>query len=219
MILLIFLFNLRNGGTNTHVILFEQFSWGLISEFDKEDIVRKTTGIFFFFTILMIAALACNLPSESSVAADDKNVTQFPVAPTHSDAQDQNATATQPEAPATDTPTPSLTPSITPTHTPSVPMVSVSANTNCRKGPGIVYDNLTALLVGEEAEVVGKYTPTDPDYWIIKKDSVTCWLWGEYATVDGDTANLPEMIPPPTPTPSPTPTPTATATPTSSPTP
>lgn len=181
--------------------------------------MKQTTGIVFLFAILVMAALACNLPSGTSVPADDNQVTQFPIAPTQADAQDQNPTATQPEAPATDTPTPSLTPSITPTATPSVPMVSVSANTNCRKGPGIVYDNLTALLVGEEAEVVGKYTPTDPDYWIIKKDLVTCWLWGEYAIVDGDTSSLPEMIPPPTPTPSPTPTATATATSTPSPTP
>jgi hypothetical protein len=37
--------------------------------------------------------------------------------------------------------------------------------------------------------------------------SGTCWLWGMYATVEGNTEYLPEMTPPPTPTPLP---PTAT---------
>ena len=30
----------------------------------------------------------------------------------------------------------------------------------------------------------------------------TCWLWGQYAVVSGNTATLPEYTPPPTPTPS-----------------
>jgi hypothetical protein len=181
--------------------------------------LRKRTGIIFIISALVIAALSCNLPSGASAPADDASASQIPAVATQADVQDQNPTAGQPDPTATDTPTPSLTPSITPTMTPSIPMVSVSVNTNCRKGPGIVYDNLAALLVGEQAEVVGKYTAADPDYWIIKKNSVTCWLWGEYATVEGNTSNLPEMVPPPTPTPSPTPTATATATVTPSPTP
>jgi uncharacterized protein YgiM (DUF1202 family) len=91
-------------------------------------------------------------------------------------------------------------------------MVSVSVNTNCRTGPGIVYDYLLALLVGEKAKVVGKYTSVTPTYWVIEKGSITCWLYGQYATVEGDTSGLPEMVPPPSPTPAPTDTPTATPT-------
>jgi hypothetical protein len=91
-------------------------------------------------------------------------------------------------------------------------MVSVSVDTNCRTGPGIVYDRLTGLFVGEKAEVIGKFTSVSPPYWIIRKDSVTCWLWGQYASVEGNTANLPEMVPPPSPTPTRTPTPSVTPT-------
>jgi hypothetical protein len=181
--------------------------------------LKKNTGIFIIFSVLVMAALACNLPTATAVPTDGATATPIPVASTQAESQDQNPSATQENPTATDTLAPSLTPTITPTATPSIPMVSVSANTNCRKGPGIVYDNLAALLVGEEAEVVGKYTAADPDYWIIKKGSVTCWLWGEYATVAGDVSSLPEMVPPPTPTPSPTPTATATSTITPSPTP
>ncbi len=180
--------------------------------------MKKTTNIFLLIALLLLATLACNFPTSDSTPNTDSANTLPPSLPTATESQVQNPSATQEEPTASETLAPSLTPTISPT-TPSIPMVSVSANTNCRKGPSIVYDNLAALLVGEEAEVVGKYTVTDPEYWIIKKGSVTCWLWGEYATVEGDTSNLPEMVPPPTPTPSLTPTATATATFTPSPTP
>ena len=87
-------------------------------------------------------------------------------------------------------------------------MVSVSLNTNCCTGPGAAYDYLAVLLVGEKAEVVGKYTSVSPPYWIIKKGLITCWLGGQYAAVEGDTSLLPEMVPPPSPTPPPSATPT-----------
>ena len=92
-------------------------------------------------------------------------------------------------------------------------MVTVSQNTNCRTGPGVVYDLIGGLLIGEKAEVVGKYSAGN--YWIINNpdSSGTCWLWGQYATVTGNTAGLPEYTPPPTPTPTITPTPTFTPTP------
>lgn len=101
------------------------------------------------------------------------------------------------EASATST----ITPTITLTSTPSTPMVTVSKNTNCRTGPGKEYDNIDALVVGQSAEVVGKSTITH--YWIIKQPNGTggCWLWGEYATVTGDTNALKEYAIPATPTP------------------
>jgi hypothetical protein len=78
----------------------------------------------------------------------------------------------------------------------------VSVETNCRSGPGTAYGALGALLVGQSAEVVGRSASSDS--WIIKLPSnpaITCWLWGQYATVTGNTGNLPIITPPPTPTP------------------
>jgi hypothetical protein len=80
--------------------------------------------------------------------------------------------------------------------------------TNCRTGPGAAYDRVGALLMGEVAEVVGRHA--DRDYWIIRnpdRPGELCWLWGQYATLTGDTGTLPLFTPPPSPTPSPTPTP------------
>ena len=112
----------------------------------------------------------------------------------------QSATATPtlvPELP-TLTPTPIFTP------TPVVPQVSVSVPTNCRAGPGHSYDRIGSLLVGEVAVVVGRNSAGT--YWYIRNPddrSGYCWLWGEYATLTGNTTLLPIYAAPPTPIPSP----------------
>lgn len=100
------------------------------------------------------------------------------------------------------TQTPSDTPQPTASNTPSVPMVSVSVETNCRSGPGPAYNILGILPVGSSAEVVGRNSTGDT--WVIKLPSnpaITCWLWGQYATVIGNTQALPVVPNPPTPTP------------------
>jgi hypothetical protein len=104
------------------------------------------------------------------------------------------------QIPFTDTPIPTATITLTPS--PSIPMLTVSADTNCRSGPSKAYDYLGALLIGKSAEVVGKNTSTG--YWIIKNPERdgNCWLWGNYATVTGDTSKLQEFPIPATPTPS-----------------
>lgn len=113
--------------------------------------------------------------------------------------------------------TPSLTATQTDTPTPEVPMLSVSQLTNCRTGPGTVYDKLGVINVGEKAQLVG--SNADRDTWVIKLPSnpaITCWIWGLYASVEGNIAGLPVVPVPPTPTPLFTRTPTGTLTPQSS---
>lgn len=101
---------------------------------------------------------------------------------------------------STATPVPTSTPAPTLSPTPSLPMVTVRVDTNCRTGPGTVYNVVGALLVGQTAQVVGQdgYGTN----WIIANPNVpggTCWLYGAYATVTGDTKTLPVFTPPPTP--------------------
>lgn len=85
--------------------------------------------------------------------------------------------------------------------------VSVSLNTNCRKGPGQAYEIIGELRVGETAEVVGRHP--EGTYWVIIEPRFgrQCWLWGKYADVTGDTSQLNVFTPPPLPTATPTPTP------------
>lgn len=105
---------------------------------------------------------------------------------------------------ATLSPTPVFTSTPLIIATSTVPQVSVSVATNCRTGPGRVYDRVGGLQVGQVAEVIGR-NPTN-NYWYIRNPSNSngfCWLWGEYATVSGNFAALPVFTPPPTPTPMP----------------
>lgn len=173
----------------------------------------KSNPILISVTVLMIASLACG----SSVAlTPDPNFINTSVAQTMAVIQLQSA---QPGIPVTgpDTPTstftaepPTLTPTLTLTPTPiftvtpSVPQISVSVPTNCRVGPGKAYDLVGALLVGEVTQVYGR--DLAGNYWYVRNPDVDgdfCWLWGEYATLSGNTFALPIFTPPPTPTPAP----------------
>ena len=171
---------------------------------------RKLT---LFIYVLLIAALsACNLPSSEPTETEVVDPVDLELTIT---ALAGGAVPVSPQ----ETATPQFTATTGPSATPSVPEVTVSQNTNCRTGPGVAYDNIGALLIGQKATVVGKNTSTG--YWIINNPGKTgtCWLFPQYATVSGNTANLQEYSIPPTPTPSPTPTftPTSTFTPTPTP--
>jgi hypothetical protein len=168
---------------------------------------------------LILASIACYMPAITS--GSDANVAATATTPataafdtqtsdTNGPSQNmeaEGAMPTEPQAP-TPSPTPTLTPTITPTPTPAAPMVSVSINTNCRFGPGEVYEYQGALMVGEEAEVKGKLA--DESFWYIENPDAPppyCWIWAAYAQVEGDTSDVPILTPPPTPTPEVTPTP------------
>ena len=101
----------------------------------------------------------------------------------------------------TNTPEPTFTPVPISTATPSKVTITVSADTNCRSGPGLDYDIVGALTIGQLAEVVAKSSAAI--YWVIDNPLGTgaCWLWGEHATITGDATSLQEVAAPPTITP------------------
>jgi hypothetical protein len=174
--------------------------------------MRKPTPILLSVTVFVIVSLACavtNVPAPT----EDINSLGTAVMATMVSAATQTAMAvipvdmvdtatTMPTFTPMFTPTVTLTPSPVFTPTPAVPLVSVSVATNCRVGPGKVYDRVGALMVGEVAEVVGRNEAGN--YWYIRnprQSNGLCWLWGEYATVTGNFTSLPVYTPPPTPTP------------------
>jgi hypothetical protein len=173
--------------------------------------------------VLSILVLACALPtiglqdsgsiSTSAAQTVIAGFTQAALSATLSPTLQEPTLTLTPELP-TFTPTQTLTATLAFTSTPLVPQISVSVPTNCRNGPGKVYRMEGALLVGETAQVYGR-DPTGR-YWYIRNPesgSEYCWVWGEYATITGNSAFLPVYTPPPTPTPTLTPTPTFTPTP------
>jgi len=164
--------------------------------------MNNSHHIYRLMMLLTFLLCSCNLPAAQSGAPD----LQATITAQALLLQGPGNQPAPPEA-GGNTPVPSLTPTITPTFTPSVPTATVSQDTNCRSGPSKDYDYLGILHVGESVEVIGKNTATN--YWIIKLGGVACWLWGQYATVGGNVAALPEYDIPATPTPLPTATPAA----------
>jgi hypothetical protein len=112
----------------------------------------------------------------------------------------------------TETPIPVLVTSTSGSPALTGPVVSVSGNTHCRTGPGKNFVSRFVFKVGERAAVVAKNSKLE--YWVIQSptSSTLCWLWDYYATVEGNTANIPEATSPPTPTELPTLTPSHTPT-------
>jgi hypothetical protein len=176
-------------------------------------------------TVLLIATQACAPPGAPTpdLNAVYTAIAQTIVAMTQSAQPEVSITASEmpsptsspdlapaTQTPSTQTPFVTMTPisffTSTPglTFTPVAAQITVSVPTNCRTGPGVTYDRVGGLQVGEVAEVVGRHA--DRNYWVIRnpgRPSELCWLWGEYATVTGNTSGLPVMTPPPTPTPAP----------------
>ena len=138
--------------------------------------------------ILLLLISACAQPTPTGVKT----------APTETPPVENTTVPDSPLPPtATATPLPAVTSTI-------APYVLISGNTNCRTGPGSVYDLLHTYLAGEQADLLGK-NAAESFYFTTDQNGINpdCWLWGQYATPVGDTSLLPVFTPPPTPTPNP----------------
>jgi hypothetical protein len=184
--------------------------------------MRKKLNLFLAISclFLILSLTACNLLGRVETGLSAEEISQTAVAVTMvieesvqtivaaTLAASSGSPELQPVAsPLTEsTLTATLEPTITLTPTPENPMVRVNVNTNCRKGPGLQYEIVGNLQVGDQAEVVG--VSENWEYWVIKNPQRQgeCWLWGYYASVVGSTSELPMLTPPPTPTPTFTPT-------------
>lgn len=196
---------------------------------DKEQDMKRSYKISFPLMALLLASLACATPGIATPAPNTEVpgalntvIAQTVVAALTLDAEsatstpslEATVTSTFTPEPPTATPTETLTPTAIFTFTPTVPLISVTVPTNCRMGPGKVYDMVGALLLGETAEVFGRDATNN--YWYIRNPDTSpefCWVWGQYAILTGPFMQLPVYTPPPTPTPTFTPLPTFTATP------
>lgn len=155
--------------------------------------------------ILLSASLACGLPAPSATAdpsALATSIVQTVAARQTEAARAQPPTTTFTASPPTSSPLPlpSLTPTSDFTATPEIPLLSVSVATHCRTGPGKLYQSVGMLLVGETAEIVGR--EPKGEYWYIRNPDQNpefCWVWGNYATVSGNTLYIAYISPEPPP--------------------
>lgn len=164
--------------------------------------------LFCAATALALVVAGCgplpgSLPAQQATQTAQAESTQ--VQQTVDAAVSASAEPTTPAATATETltPTPAETATSTATPTPSVPTAIVNQATNCRSGPGTVYDLLYAASAGMELTITGRTSLSD--YVLVENPSqpgTSCWLWTRYVNVQGDLSSLPVSTPPPTPTPS-----------------
>ncbi len=124
----------------------------------------------------------------------------------------------KPEPEASSTPTPvfsptwTLTPTPTATLTPTVIScdltLTLTKNAFCRKGPGTVYDELTAFEKGTVLTVLGRSAgELDLNTWFYVREPLSggaCWVSSSVGTLSGDGSCLLVYPAPPTPTPKPT---------------
>lgn len=116
-----------------------------------------------------------------------------------------------PASPTIDLSTPSLIPVETllavdtataappvPTATPRITLATPKDQpVNCRFGPEISYAIVGALVVGRQAEVIGK--SIDATWWYVKNPSdpsTNCWLSSDFVAVTGNVDALPVVSPP-----------------------
>jgi hypothetical protein len=135
-----------------------------------------------FTPILILAMLACNLPS--TLPTESPTVTAI----TPSVTQPPSATV----AP-TQTALPSNTPPPTTTSTPSVPVAFPrDVAVNCRLGPGTGWIVLSGLSLGASSQITGK--SADGGWWQIidpLNSARRCWVASGVTNTAGNVTNIP----------------------------
>ena len=141
------------------------------------------------FWIAVIAALiglsSCNMPATETTGIPVSGITPTLVTPTSS----ISTLTTVPLETLVDF----LLPTVTFTSTPSVFLASPKDQpVNCRFGPGTSYAVIGALVLGRQAEIIGRNT--DSTWWYVRNPSdpsTSCWLSAEFVQTVGDVQSLP----------------------------
>ena len=134
---------------------------------------------FFASLLLILSMLACNLPS---------NVPGTPTATILATSTSVLSTSIP-----SSTPPPSSTSPAPSTSTPSVPSASAKdVAVNCRFGPGTVWVALSALNVGQSAQIIGKNG--DGSWWYIAdpfSSGRNCWVAASVTNASGNLSSIP----------------------------
>jgi hypothetical protein len=157
--------------------------------------------------ILIFAAMACNLPvSRSTPEGPAQHLQQITEA---SATPDPAAMQTKPvELLPTETST--TAPIDTPPQQPSAtaareaPKAKINRETNCRLGPGGMYDLVATYQSGQMLDVLA--TGLAQGYWFVQnpeKPEEQCYVMAQNVTISGDVSALPKFTPQPSPTPPP----------------
>jgi hypothetical protein len=159
---------------------FPQWYDDCVDQFRKGEMMR--TPLLFAALALILATLACNLPS--NVPVTEMPTLSLPFTPT--------ATLLLPTVLPTFTSPPTNTVPPPPTNTPTVPIVSPNGiNVNCRLGPGTGWVPLSALVVGQTAQVTGR--STDGTWWLVNdplNPGRGCWVAASVVVTGGNLSGI-----------------------------
>lgn len=138
---------------------------------------------------VVIGASSCNLPASQTTETPASTPTPMLDTPTSSS--------------PTLTPVPIDTlisiafPTDEPTSTPSVFLAAPRDQpVNCRFGPATSYAVIGALILGRQAEIIGRNA--DSTWWYVRNPSdpsTSCWLSAEFVDTVGDVQSLPVVMP------------------------
>lgn len=136
--------------------------------------------VLFPALVLILAMLACNFPVATPVVTETP--TLFLLTP--------SATLALPTVGPTSTPPATNTAPPPPTST--VPIVSPNGvNVNCRLGPGTSWVPLSALVVGQTAQITGR--STDSTWWLVN-DPLSpgrgCWVAASVVVTGGNLSGI-----------------------------
>lgn len=157
---------------------------------------RRRLALAGILLVLALGAAAC------APAAVEPTATPVPPSETP-----EEPTA-EPVVEATETPEPTptdtLEPTPTATVTPSRASLSVTTPANCRRGPGVIYDIVTALSAGSRHDILGQSRFFGPLWWLVEVEGTECWVFSDLVETTGDLSMVAVATPQATPTPAPT---------------
>ncbi len=151
----------------------------------------KNRRFFIIITVLVSLMLACNISIGDTPASPTPVVivvTQLVVADTATpDPQEEQATETPEPLPTEET--------VKPTSTAATPMVTpLKDPVNCRFGPSIFWEHVSALEVGAFMQVVGKNA--DGSWWQVLGPKGHCWVGALVTNLSGDASAVPVVATP-----------------------
>jgi hypothetical protein len=157
--------------------------------------------------VLALTAMACNLPVSRPVPETATQLVQPMIEA--SATLDLAATQTRqaallPTGTSTIQTTDASLPDASATTAVEIPQAKVNRETNCRLGPGGMYDLVATYQAGQVLDVLA--TGLAQGYWFVQnpeKPEEQCYLMAQNVTISGDTSALPKFTPQPSPTPPP----------------
>jgi hypothetical protein len=163
--------------------------------------------LLVFPAALTLAAMACNLPVSSPATEAPTQPLQpmieasatFDLAATQTRQVELLPRETSTIA-ATETPLPEPSATITL----ELPKAKINRETNCRVGPGGMYDLVATYQAGQMLDVLA--TGLAQGYWFVQnpeKPEEQCYVMAQNVTISGDTSVLPKFTPLPSSTPPP----------------